>query len=284
MAEYNTVSDEQTEQRKRRGRGAAWLARRSVTPVAASSNLVVPASMNKRDHGWSRLFFYFQEYNESPLEVNFMREELYSWKYESIAEKLKNVLEKRAFDVYIAKNKDELIDLIKSLIPKGVTVTSGGSLSVSESGVLDVLKSGEYNFLDRTKAKSLEERKAIELAAFTCDFYICSANAITEDGKLVFLDGNGNRAAAVIYGPKNVLLIASVNKVVKDLDDARKRMRYISPMNSKRLNLKTPCTVTGMCHDCASEQRICNYFVVVESSFRQPKRIKVILTTFELGL
>lgn len=213
-----------------------------------------------------------------------MREELYNWKYQNVAESLKKTLEKKAFDVYIATNQDELIGLVKSLIPEGATVTSGGSLSVSESGVLDVLKSGEYKFLDRTSASSMEERKSIELAAFTCDFYLCSANAITEDGKLVFLDGNGNRAAAVIYGPKNVLLIASVNKVVKDLGDARERMRYISPMNSKRLNLKTPCTVTGMCHDCASEQRICNYFVVVESSFRQPKRIKVILTTFELGL
>jgi L-lactate utilization protein LutB len=124
----------------------------------------------------------------------------------------------------------------------------------------------------------------IELEAFRADFYLCSANEITEDGKIVLLDGNGNRAAAVIYGPKNVVLIASINKVVKNVEDARERLKFISPMNSKRLNLRTPCTITGICHDCSSEQRICNYFLVIESSHRQSKRIKVLLTTFELGL
>lgn len=213
-----------------------------------------------------------------------MREELYKWKYERIFEKIKSSLEKRAFDVYVSYSKEELIELVKSLIPRGSTVTSGGSLSVSESGILDVLRNGEYNFLDRTNARSVEERQHIELSAFSSDFYICSVNAITEDGKLVFLDGNGNRVAAVIYGPKNVIIISSVNKIVKDVNEARERIRYISPMNSKRLNLKTPCTVTGFCNDCFSKQRICNYFLVVESSLRQPKRVKIILTTFELGL
>ncbi|ABS60289.1 lactate utilization protein [Fervidobacterium nodosum] len=213
-----------------------------------------------------------------------MRSELYNWKYNSLAQKIKPVLERKGFEVYVVNSTDELLSTVSSIIPEKSMVTSGGSLSVSESSVLELLKSGKYNFLDRTSAKTPEEKREIELAAFRSDYYVCSTNAITEDGKLIFLDGNGNRVAAVIYGPKNVLLISSLNKVVKDIEEARERLRYISPMNSKRLNLKTPCTINGLCQDCLSSNRICNYFVVVESSLRQPKRIKIILTTFELGL
>ncbi|MEN3042171.1 MAG: lactate utilization protein [Fervidobacterium sp.] len=213
-----------------------------------------------------------------------MREELYNWKYEHVAQTLKKSLEKRAFEVHIAKSEEDLINLINLMIPQGATVASGGSLSILESGILDILRSEKYNFIDRAKAKTPEERRNLEIAAFSSDFYLCSANAVTEDGKLIFLDGNGNRVAAIAFGPKNIILVVSVNKVVKNLDEAIERIRMISPMNAKRLELKTPCNATGFCHDCASDQRICNYFLIVESSFRQPKRIKVILTTFELGL
>ncbi len=213
-----------------------------------------------------------------------MRSELYNWKYNLLAKKIKPVLERKGFEVYIVNSKDELLSNLSSIIPNNSTVTTGGSLSVSESGVFEILKSGKYNFLDRSSVKTPDEKREIELAAFRSDYYVCSVNAITEDGKLVFLDGNGNRVAAVIYGPKNVLLISSLNKIVKNVEEARERLRYISPMNSKRLNLKTPCNINGFCQDCLSSDRICNYFVVVESSMRQLKRIKIILTTFEIGL
>lgn len=213
-----------------------------------------------------------------------MRYNLYSWKYENIAEKVKIALQKNGFEVHIAKDKQELLERVNNILTKNAVVTYGGSVSLAESGLLDFLRNGEYKLLDRANAKTFDERKSIELAAFSADYYFSSANAITYDGKLVFLDGNGNRVAAIIYGPKYVVIVASVNKLVKDVEEARERLRFISPMNSKRLNLKTPCVVNGMCHNCASSERICNYFLVVESSLRQPGRIKVILTTFELGL
>jgi len=213
-----------------------------------------------------------------------MRKELYNWKYLALANKVADSLEKKGHEVFIVRDGKEALKKLKELMPENSTVATGGSLSLTEIGGLELLRSGKYNFLDRYSAKTKEEKEDLEKKAFYADYYICSANAITEKGDLVFLDGTGNRVAAVIYGPKNVILIASINKVVKDVNEARERIRFISPMNSKRLNLNTPCTQTAQCVDCASHQRICNYFVVVESGYRNPGRFKIILTLEELGL
>ncbi|KUK23554.1 MAG: Uncharacterized protein XD57_0339 [Thermotoga petrophila] len=213
-----------------------------------------------------------------------LREELWLWKKEKLAEHVANNLRKKKHEVWIARGREEILERVKELIPEGATVSAGGSLTLADTGVIELLRSGRYNFLDRAAAKTREEVEEIYRKSFWADYYFTSANAITEDGKLVFLDGNGNRVAAVVFGPKNVVVIASVNKVVKDVEEARERLRYISPMNSKRLNLETPCTKTGFCADCSSPQRICDYFLVVESGVRQPGRFKVILTLEDFGL
>ncbi|PLV57569.1 lactate utilization protein [Thermotoga sp. SG1] len=213
-----------------------------------------------------------------------LREDLWLWKKERIAEYLANNLRKKKHEVWVVKDREEVVEKVKEIVPEGATVAVGGSLTLADTGVLDLLRSGKYNFLDRYSAKTREEVEEIYRKSFWADYYFTSANAITEDGKLVFLDGNGNRVAAVVYGPRNVVVVASVNKVVKNVGEARERLRYISPMNSKRLNLETPCTKTGFCADCSSPQRICDYFLVVESGVRQPGRFKVILTLEDLGL
>jgi len=210
-----------------------------------------------------------------------VRAELYRFKYESLCKAIKPVLEKKGFEVYIAEDEKQVLEHVERLIPAGSTVSSGGSVTLVETGVLDLLRSGKYNFLDRYSAP---DRRAIELEAFKADYYLCSANAITMDGELVFMDGGGNRVAAVTYGPKNVILIVSANKIVEDLDAARERIRYIAPMNAKRLSLSTPCAVTGICQDCDSPQRICRHYHIVHDSKNQPGRIKIILTIKELGL
>lgn len=213
-----------------------------------------------------------------------MRQELYRWKYGKIAENLVKKLKQRGFGVAVVNDRAELLGMLAEMIPEGSTVSTGGSITLTETGVIELLRSGKYNFLDRSQARTTEERRKIELESLGADVYLCSVNAITEDGRLLLLDANGNRVAAVMFGPRKVILISSVNKVVKDLNEARERLRYISPMNSKRLKLETPCTQTGFCVDCSSPQRICNYLVVVESSHRSPGRISVILATFEEGL
>lgn len=210
-----------------------------------------------------------------------MREELYKFKYKSLCERLKPILEKKAYEVHTVEDAQQAKELVEKLIPDGAIVSSGGSLTLSDSKILDLLRSGKYKFLDRY---SSSDRRKIELEAFNCDYYLCSANAITMNGELVFMDGFGNRVAAITYGPRNVLLIVSANKIVKDLEAARERIRYITPMNAKRLSLSTPCATTGICHDCDSPQRICRHFHVVYDSRNSPGRIKIILVLEELGL
>ncbi|EKF49275.1 hypothetical protein H17ap60334_05814 [Thermosipho africanus H17ap60334] len=213
-----------------------------------------------------------------------MRDELYLWKYKSVANKVADALNKKGHEAYIVEDEKEALEKVLELIPKGSTVATGGSLTLNQIGLLEKLRTEEYNFLDRYSAKTKEEKEELERKAFFSDFYICSANAITENGEIALLDGNGNRVAAVIFGPKNVILVTSVNKVVKNLEEARERIRYISPMNTKRLNLNTPCAQTGYCVDCASHQRICNYYTIIESGYRHPGRIKVVIVLKELGL
>ncbi|MFN3283605.1 MAG: lactate utilization protein [Pseudothermotoga sp.] len=210
-----------------------------------------------------------------------VREELYKFKYRSLCEKLKPILEKKAYEVYTVENAQQAKELVERLIPQGAVVSSGGSLTLSDSKILDLLRNGKYKFLDRY---SSSDRRKIELEAFDCDYYLCSANAITMNGEVVFMDGFGNRVAAVTYGPRNVILIVSANKIVKDLEAARERIRYITPMNAKRLSLSTPCATTGICHDCDSPQRICRHFHVVYDSRNLPGRIKIIFVLEELGL
>ncbi|MBO8160534.1 MAG: lactate utilization protein [Thermosipho sp. (in: Bacteria)] len=213
-----------------------------------------------------------------------MREELYKWKYNMLAIKVADALNKKGHDSYIVKNSKEALEKIIKIIPEGSKVATGGSLTLTKIGLLDVLRNGNYEFLDRYSAKTNEEKEKIEREAFFADYYLCSANAITESGEIALLDGNGNRVAAVIFGPKNVILVTSINKIVKNLEEARERIRYISPMNTKRLNLNTPCVQTGYCVNCSSHQRICNYYTIIESGYRHPGRIKVILVLEELGL
>ncbi|WP_144380769.1 lactate utilization protein [Thermotoga profunda] len=210
-----------------------------------------------------------------------MREELYKFKYKSLCEKVKPILEKKQFEVYIVENVQQAKELVEKLIPEGSVVSSGGSLTLSDSGILDLLRSGRYKFLDRYTSS---DRRKTELEAFNSDYYLCSANAITMNGELAFMDGFGNRVASVTYGPKNVILIVSANKIVENLEAARERIRYIAPMNAKRLSLSTPCATTGICQDCDSPQRICRYFHVVYDSRNLPKRIKIIFVLEELGL
>jgi len=210
-----------------------------------------------------------------------MREKLYLFKYESISNKVSSVLKKKGYVTYVVSNRDEVRTLVEGLIPEGSTVSSGGSLTLQECGILDLLRSGKYQFLDRYASTDIEK---LQREAFHCDYYLCSANAITEDGELVFMDGVGNRVAAVSYGPRNVVIVVSVNKVVKDLNAARERIRYIAPMNAKRLNLSTPCARTGFCCDCDSDQRICQNLLILESNVRTSGRITVVLVTEELGL
>lgn len=205
-------------------------------------------------------------------------------------------LEQNNMKPYYAKDKAEAVRLVKSLLAKGETVTAGGTMTIQESGVRELLLSGDYNFLDRDHPGiTQEEIDDIYRKAFSADAYLCSANAITENGELFNVDGNSNRVAAIVFGPKSVIVVAGYNKIVANLDEAILRVKKVAaPENAVRLNCDTYCRHNGECVSCAegkdfdlaagcrSDKRICCSYVV-SSMQRKKDRVKVILVGDELG-
>ena len=206
------------------------------------------------------------------------------WVNEKKIEKTINNLKKNNINGFYVKDNDELINLIKDIAKEGEVVSVGGSMSLFESKVIELLRSGRYEFLDRYKKDlTQEDIKEIYRKSFFADTYFASANAITEDGKIFNVDGNGNRVAAILYGPDKVVLIVGVNKIVKNIEQAVARNRAISgPANAKRLNLSTPCIKTGQCMECNIEDRICCEYTVIKRQ-RNPKRMHVIFINDTLG-
>lgn len=207
-----------------------------------------------------------------------------SWVYERKIQRTIKALKENNMNGYLVKDREELIDKIDELVNEGALVSCGGSMTLAESGVKDYLRSGRYNFLDRDKeGLTPDEVKKIYIESFLADAYFTSTNAITEEGELYNVDGNGNRVAAMLYGPEKVIVIAGINKIVKDLEEAIKRNRAVAaPANAKRLNKKTPCAEIGHCMDCKSKEKICREYTVIRSQGNS-NRIHVIFMNENLG-
>ena len=205
------------------------------------------------------------------------------WVNETRIEKTIKALKKNGMEACLVSNKENLINKIDEILKEGSSVTLGGSRTVFEAGVVEHLKSGRFEYFDRYEdGLSQDEIKEVFRKAFSCDGYITSSNAITEDGELYNVDGNGNRVAAMIYGPDKVIVIAGVNKIVKDLNEAKSRVeRFAAPANGKRLNRKTPCAKVGYCMDCKSPERMCREYTVIKRPI--PGRIYVIFLNENLG-
>lgn len=210
-------------------------------------------------------------------------------------ERTMRALEDNNIQPYFVKSRQEVAPLVQSLLKQGETVTCGGSMTLSETGVLDLLRSGEYRFLDRA-APGLtgEEIDKLHRDAFFADTYLSSTNAVTENGELYNVDGNCNRISALLFGPKSVVIVAGLQKIVRDLDEAVYRVKSIAaPANVVRLHCDTACYETGRCvslqkknsamtDGCKNKGRICvNY--AVHAWQRDKGRIKVILVGEELG-
>ncbi len=185
---------------------------------------------------------------------------------------------------YFVENKEELIQLIASLIKKGEKVGCGDSVTLEETGVFEFIRREDFVFYDKHKCGlTHEEKREIYLNNFNADTFLTGTNAITLDGKLFNIDGNGSRVAPMLYGPKQVIVVAGINKLTDTVEDAILRTRQIAaPLDAKRLNKDTPCTKLDRCIDCRHEQRICNDFVLITGQFVK-NRIKVILINQEYG-
>ena len=198
---------------------------------------------------------------------------------ELLAQKVIKGLESRNMTAYYAKDKEEALAKALELIPKGSKVTMGGCQSAVEIGLVDAVKGADYKFIDRHAG---DPREAL-LAGYDADWFISSANAMTEDGVLVNIDGNSNRVSMIAQGPKHVLFIIGMNKVCVDADAALKRARNVAaPINSQRFGLDTPCTKVGACMDCKSPDTICCQFLITRFS-KHKGRIHVILVNDALG-
>jgi L-lactate utilization protein LutB len=215
----------------------------------------------------------FEKGGRSMNEMTFKRNEL-------LAQQVIKGLVSRNMSGYYAASREEALKLALSLIPEGSTVTMGGAMSAHEIGLPKALTEGNYNFIDRDRSS---DKAAAMRAAYDADFYLSSANAITEDGVMINIDGNSNRVSAIAQGPKKVLFIVGMNKVCPDVDSAMKRARNVAaPINAQRFNLNTPCCKTGSCMDCKSPDTICCQFLITRYS-RHKDRIHVILVNDELG-
>ena len=209
-----------------------------------------------------------------------------------IKKTMKN-LERNGIKPFFVETKEEVIPLVKSLVSEGSSVSCGGSVTLNETGVFSLLESGYYDFIDRRGLEG-EELRDCYIKAFGCDAYFCSSNAVTENGELYNVDGNSNRVACIVFGPRQVIMVVGINKIVPDVNAAIQRLKECAaPPNTKRLGCQTPCAVTGhcisldtenpqMCDGCRSPQRICCNYVVTAQQ-RHKDRIKVILVNEELG-
>lgn len=199
---------------------------------------------------------------------------------ELLAQKVIQGLKSRNMTGYYAATKEDACRLALELIKEGSSVTMGGAMSAHEIGLVDKLKEGNYNFIDRD---AYEDKRAAMLMAYDADFFISSANAITEDGVMINIDGNANRVSAIAQGPKKVIFIVGMNKVCDDVDGAMKRARNVAaPINAQRFGLSTPCAKTGSCFNCKSPDTICCQFLITRFS-RHEGRIHVILVNDNIG-
>ena len=209
-------------------------------------------------------------------------------------ENVMSALEKNGMTALFAKDRAEAKSIVESLLKEGDTVSHGGSVTLKECGIPELLSCGKYNYLDRSKAKDAAETEEIYAKTFSADVFLTSTNALTENGELYNVDGFSNRVAPMLFGPKKVIVVAGVNKIVPDVLAAAKRVKEIAaPLNCKRLNKETFCRENGkcvsivngdsdFCAGCESPDRICRSYVVMASQ-RDKERVTVVLVGEELG-
>ena len=202
---------------------------------------------------------------------------------ERLAQTIIKNLKRRHMEGFYCATADEAVKKVSELIDDGNSVTWGGTMTVRDMGIPDFLRNrGTLEVLDRDLVETPEEKQTMYLRAFSTDVYLTSANAISEDGVIVNIDGNGNRVAAITWGPKKVIFVIGLNKVAQNVEAALARARSTaSPINATRFDIKTPCQTDGVCHNCNSPESICNYVHFLRNS---PKgRHVVVLVGEPLG-
>lgn len=209
------------------------------------------------------------------------------WDYENKAREIVDILNHYKFDAHYAESSAAAKQMVEDMIEEGATIAVGGSVTLNETGILaDVIRSPKYNFIDRYNAGSYENMIELYRQGLTSDVFVTSVNAVTKEGQLVCIDCTGNRVSSLIFGPKKVIVVVGVNKIVDTLDDGIKRCRKVAPLNARRIPHEgTPCFEDGVCKReiCSSKARVCNAIGIVDGCHYNPKRITVIAVPEILG-
>ena len=204
--------------------------------------------------------------------------------YEKRGKLLVKNLQSRHFDAYYCADKEEALKKVLELIPEGSSVGWGGAQTCEQIGLMEALHAGNYRAMDRSLAKTPEERELMMRQMLLADVFLTGANGLSIDGQMVNIDGTGNRVAAIVYGPGSVVVVAGMNKVEDTLEDAVKRARTVAaPMNNQRFNNNNPCSITAACSNCKNETCICNQILITRHC-RPAGRIKFVLVGEDLGM
>lgn len=209
--------------------------------------------------------------------------ELKKWQYEQMAQQMVGVLKKKGFTACLVQDVNEARNKVLEIIPENASIGLGGSVTLEAMNIIDILRSARYRLIDRYQKNTPEEHLQRYKAALMADYFLTGANAVTQAGEIVCTDSSGNRVAAMLFGPEKVIIVVGANKLVDDLDGAFSRIRKIAPLNARRNQHPTPCTLTGQCENCNHPKRMCNYTAIIHNGMKAPGRITVIVIADEAG-
>jgi len=211
-------------------------------------------------------------------------QDIVKWKFQKTAQTMIEKLQGNGFKAFYAENLSDAKSQVLKLLPEGVTIGLGGSITIEAMNILTDLRSAKYNLIDRYQPQDSAQHISLFREALRADYFFTGANAITKDGEIICTDCSGNRVAAMMFGPEKVIIVVGVNKLVDSIEQALKRIKSIAPMNAKRNHHLTPCAVSGVCENCHVPERMCNYTGIIHTGLRFEGRVTVIVIADSVGL
>jgi len=209
--------------------------------------------------------------------------EIKKYFYETAAKEMVEILNKHQYNAMYAENLQEAKQMVMDMIPKGSSVAVGGSVTLQDMDMPEIFRSADYKFFERYNQPTFADMVEVYRQGLLADVFVSSANAVTKNGEIICLDCSGNRAAALIFGPKKVILVMGANKIVDTLEEGMNRAKKAAPLNAKRINHKTPCAITGVCEECDCDARMCNAYAIMNTGLKFKGRINVIMVGDEAG-
>lgn len=205
------------------------------------------------------------------------------WKYDLDANEIIKILKDNYYNAIYCEDIQKAKEEIIKLIPHGSSIALGGSVTLNQLDIIDTFRSENYKLFDRYKDVPFTETVEIMRQSLLADYLVTSVNAITKNGELVVTDSTGNRAASMIFGPRKVIIVVGINKIVENLDEAHKRIREVAVLNAKRIRHNTPCSVTGSCSECDVKDRICNFTSIIHNGRKFEDRFTILVVPNILG-